>query len=80
MPEAAPGAAVAVIGAQLVVELAEALPREIQDAAVVLQDFIKQGDGLLLHRLAQWFEAAGEVFAPIATALSIQAEGERSAA
>lgn len=32
---------------------------------------------LLLHRLAEWFEAAGPVFAPIAETLAAQAELER---
>lgn len=34
---------------------------------------------LILHRLAQWFDAAGPLWAPMAEALAIQAEGERSA-
>jgi hypothetical protein len=34
---------------------------------------------LILHRLAQWFDAAGPLWAPMAEALAIQAESERSA-
>lgn len=33
---------------------------------------------LILHRLAQWFDAAGPLWAPMAEALAMQAEGERS--
>lgn len=35
---------------------------------------------LILHRLAEWFEAAGPVFAPVAETLAAQAELEREAA
>jgi hypothetical protein len=34
----------------------------------------------LLHRLAEWFDAAGPLFAPAAEALAAQAELEREAA
>lgn len=33
---------------------------------------------LILHRLAQWFDAAGPLWAPMAEALALQAESERS--
>ena len=32
---------------------------------------------LILHRMAEWFEAAGPCCHPLAEALSLQAEGER---
>jgi hypothetical protein len=35
---------------------------------------------LILHRLAEWFDAAGPMFAPIAETLAAQAELEREAA
>ena len=35
---------------------------------------------LILHRLADWFDAAGPLFAPIAETLAAQAELEREAA
>ena len=34
---------------------------------------------LILHRLSEWFEAAGDLFAPIAEVLAAQAELEREA-
>ena len=33
---------------------------------------------LILHRLSQWFDAAGPLWAPMAEALAMQAESERS--
>jgi hypothetical protein len=45
-----------------------------------LVDSVGKARRLIMHRLADWFEAAGPAFAPIAETLAAQAELEREAA
>jgi hypothetical protein len=61
------------IGAHYRINLPEArtMPRPATSVQVARR--------LILHRLAQWFDAAGPLWAPMAEALALQAESERSA-